>query len=98
MFGTLAIREYLADRDIGKLSPTTVSNTLGRDAVPMFFWGGEGHQGVCAVGIVLNPMGVWRDSVRSQYNEETGACRRWSGSSSWSSGMSLHASRRGRPS
>src|SRR6266446_5370324 len=37
--------------------PQTCTQTLGRGAVPMFFWGGEATRGMCVVGIVLEPDG-----------------------------------------
>jgi hypothetical protein len=40
----------------------------------MFFWGGEATRAYARSAWCLNLMGVWRDSVRSQYDEETGAC------------------------
>ena len=55
--------------------PQTVNEILGRAAVPKFFWGGKATRALEQFAVRLNLMGVWRDSVRSQYNEATGACR-----------------------
>jgi hypothetical protein len=41
----------------------------------MFFWGGEATRACAQSAQSLNLMGVWRDSVRSQCHEETGASR-----------------------
>jgi hypothetical protein len=53
------------------LSSTT---PYGHGMAPTFFWGGECRQGSrSSIAAYLIPMGVWRDSVRSRRNEETGA-------------------------
>ena len=52
----------------------SVRNTFGRRAAPTFFWGEETSPGRLqhfADRLIL--MGDWRDSDRSQTNEETGA-------------------------
>ena len=41
----------------------------------MFFWGGEATRACARSALCLNLMGGWGDSVRSQYDEETGAGR-----------------------
>ena len=46
--------------------PHTVNKTLGRDAVPKFFWGGKATRALEQLALRLNLMGVWRDSDRSQ--------------------------------
>jgi hypothetical protein len=53
---------------------TSVINTTGQGLAPTFFWGGERRQGGRrSIAIRLIPMGGWRDSLRSQKSEKTGA-------------------------
>jgi hypothetical protein len=53
---------------------TSVLNTTGHGLAPTFFWGGNGRQGGRrSIAFRLIPMGGWRDSLRSQKSEKTGA-------------------------
>ena len=52
----------------------SVRNTIGRRVVPTFFWGEDTSPGrLQRLADRLILMGGWRDSDRSQMNEETGA-------------------------
>lgn len=58
------------------IAMTSVLNTTGHGLGPTFFWGGKVRQGGRSnTAIRLIPMGDWRDLVRSQTREKTGATR-----------------------